>query len=122
MALYHKICRGYCSGSCVKWKAKGKLANKACVWNSPIKPILTKNREPLHTPLSWTLARYRARSNPQSNLLKHMFHSLKLANSEVWPPRDVGGANVNEEACKTHITRVLKQCTLLEDETINWSW
>ena len=45
-----------------------------------------------------------------------MFYSLILANSDGWPPIDVRGANVKDDAWKTHITRVLK-----EDDAINWS-
>jgi len=50
-----------------------------------------------------------------------MFDSLILANSKVLPPFDVRGANVKYEAWKTHITRVLKQGTLVEDDTITQS-
>ena len=43
-------------------------------------------------------------------------NSLVLANSEVWPSIDVGGANVKDEAWKTHSTWVLK-----EHDATNWS-
>ena len=66
-------------------------------------------------------ARYCARSSLQSNVLKHMIFSPLLVNSEVCLLIDVRGANINYEVWKTHITSVLKQGTLVEDDTINRS-
>ena len=50
-----------------------------------------------------------------------MFYSRILVNSEILPPLDVRGANVKDEACKTHTTKVLKQGTLVEDDVITES-
>jgi len=50
-----------------------------------------------------------------------MFYSSILVNREVLLSLDVRGANVKNEACKTHITRVLKQGTLVEHDAITQS-
>ncbi|KAL8561604.1 hypothetical protein ACOMHN_024839 [Nucella lapillus] len=58
---------------------------------------------------------------PPVELTKTDVFAPRLGNSEVRPHLDVRGAKVKDEAWMAHVTRVLKQGTLAEDDVITWS-
>ena len=88
----------------------------------PKKLVLPKNRvSQLHTPLSWKISKVlRAIQSPVELTETYVLSTHTRQQRSLTTPL-CEMPNVKYEACKTHITKVLKQGTLVEDDAITQS-